>query len=327
MKFNKMEYETFEDSEMVFIVKRFLQFHPKVGAHFETKAKSDDDDEEIGKGDVPDDHVRRNSMFEMHRKTLSKALWNFETINELTERNMSYNFGPKVEYGERKSFEQTQEEFMQHIDRLRTYETYKHDDCSKACADRGCKFVLVVDGNWKLRYPICMYNTEHAYPSELTKFLPNVCTESPLGENAFCENHCATARKLGFPTKLSEFLAHCGADPKAYNAEGKGKVQTVLKQMSDAAGKSVSVADTQNTAYLLRNRTIANQTNFTADESTEKGCAKDLGEKAVHKLTRSHGVFAAISGGGIIRNWAPLYKSEGTAQVFFPFSTPIVVFC
>ena len=304
--------------EKVNIIKRFLQFHPKVGAHFQSKEKSgeESDGEEIG--DVQDhDHERRSTMFQMHRKTLSRALWNYEIINELTERKMSYHFGPKVEYGERKTFETTQNEFMEHIDRLRTFETYKHDDCSKACADRGCKFVLVIDGNWKLRYPICMFNTEHAYPSELTQFLPNVCTEAPKGENAFCTKHCATATKLGFPTKLSEFLSHCGANPKAYNIDGKGKVQSVLKQMADAAGKACAIADTQNTAYLLRNRAISNQSNFSADASTEKGCHKDLGEKAVHKLTRSHGVFAGISGGGIIRNWAPLYKSEGTPQVNF----------
>ena len=313
----KSPYETFDDLEKVFVIKRFLHHHPKVGAHFESRAKSVEESVEEERGDVKDEDNRRNTMFEMHRKTLSKALWNYETINELKERNMSYTFGPKVEYGERKTFETTQNEFMEHIDRLRTFETYKHDDCSKQCADRGCKFVLVIDGNWKLRYPICMFNTQHAYPSELTQFLPNACTDAPMGENAFCTKHCATANKLGVPTKLSKFLAHCGANPNSYNMEGKGKVQTVLKRLADAAGKSCSIADTQNTAYLLRNRAIANQTNFSADDSTEKGCQKDLGEKAVHKLTRSHGVFAGISGGGIIRNWAPLYKSEGTPQVSF----------
>ena len=196
-----------------------------------------------------EENDRRNTMFEMHRKTLSKALLNYETVNELQERKMSYSFGPKMEYGESKSYHETQDEFMQHIDHLRSHETYKHENCSKACADRGCKFVLVIDGNWKLRYPICMFNTEHAYPSELTKFLPNVCTEAPLGENAFCKNHCSVARRLGIPAKLSEFIAHCGANPKQYNAEGKSKIALVLKQMADAAGKACSIADTQNTAY------------------------------------------------------------------------------
>ena len=266
-----------------------------------------------------EENDRRNTMYEMHRKTLSKALLNYETVNELQERKMSYSFGPKMEYGESKSYHETQDEFMQHIDHLRSHETYKHENCSKACADRGCKFVLVIDGNWKLRYPICMFNTEHAYPSELTKFLPNVCTEAPLGENAFCKNHCSVARRLGIPAKLSEFIAHCGANPKQYNAEGKSKIALLLKQMADAAGKACSIADTQNTAYLLRSRTIANKETLSAAETSEQGCHKDLGEKAVHKLTRSHGIFAGISGGGIIRNWAPLYKSEGVAQVTFSF--------
>ena len=161
-----------------------------------------------------------------------------------------------------------------------------------------------------------MFNTEHAYPTELTKFLPNVCTEPPKGENAFCKNHSATAAKLGIPAKLSDFLTYCGANPQSYNIEGKSKVASVLKKMADTAGKSCTIDDTQNTSYLLRNRTIANQTNLSADESIEPGCNKDLGEKSAHKLTRSHGIFAGIAGGGIIRNWAPLYKSEGTPQVF-----------
>ena len=40
---------------------------------------------------------RKSTMYEMHRKTLSKALLNYETINELKERKMSYTFGPKME--------------------------------------------------------------------------------------------------------------------------------------------------------------------------------------------------------------------------------------
>ena len=146
-----------------------------------------------------------------------------------------------------------------------------------------------------------MWNTEHAYPSELTQFLPNVCTEAPSGENAFCLQHCATAKSLGRPTKLAEFIKSCGADPLAYNLDGKSKVALVLKHMADAAQSSCEVEDTQNTAYLLRNRKIANETNFSAVKSTSSDCRKDLGDKAVHKLTRSHGVFAGISGGGIIR--------------------------
>ena len=289
--------ETFEDSEKVANIKRFLNFHPTVGAHFQSRVKIDQESEEEEKGAAGEDnHDRTTTMFEMHRKTLRKALFNYETVNELNERKLSYTFGPKVEYGERKTYEMTQKEFMEHIDDLRSHETYKHDECSKACSDRGCKSVLVIDGNWKLRYPICMFNTEHAYPSELTKFLPNVCTESPNGENAFCRNHCATADKLGLPKKLSEFLTYCGANPKQYNIEGKGKVQTVLKQMADAAGKACSFVDTQNTSYLLRNRTIANQQNFSAETSTEPGCHKDLGEKTVHKLTRSHISYLQING-------------------------------
>ena len=77
-------------------------------------------------------------MYEMHRKTLSKALLNYETINELKERKMSYTFGPKMEYGEQKSYQETQNEFMQHIDHLRSHETYK---CPETCQNEGLTFV------------------------------------------------------------------------------------------------------------------------------------------------------------------------------------------
>ena len=251
----------------------------------------------------------------MSRKTLSKALITHEILDEIKERKMTYMFGPKMESGERKTFEQTKSDFMKQIDQLRSHETYKHENCSKACEDRGCKFMLVLDGNWKLRYPICPWNTQHAYPSDLTEFLPNVCTEAPHGDNAFCLQHCETAKKLGRPTKLNEFIANCGADPKEYNLEGKGKVAAVLKQMAEATKDEVKVGDTQNTAYLLRNRDIANKTNLSSEKTEEPDCNKDVGDKSTHKLTRSHGVFAGISGGGIIRNWAPLYSSEGKAQV------------
>ena len=137
--------ETFDDSEKVLNIKRFLNFHPKVGVHFQSKVKSDEQNLEEEKGaQHEDDHDRKTTLYEMHRKTLSKALLNYETINELNERNLTLTFGPKVEYGESKTFELTQKEFFEHIDKLRSHETYKHEKCSKACEERGCKFVLVI---------------------------------------------------------------------------------------------------------------------------------------------------------------------------------------
>ena len=298
-------------------MRRFLHFNPGVGTHFQSKVKkaATEDAHEKGVDAENAEDEKRSTMFEMHRKTLSKALFSHEIINELNDRNLTRKFGPMVENGVRKTFEDSKNDFMKHIDHLRSHETYKHENCSKGCSDRGCKYVMVIDGNWKLRYPICLWNTAHAYPAELTEFLPNVCTEAPSGDNAFCINHCETAKKLGRPTKLSDFLSHCGADPNAYNLEGKGKVASVLKQMADLANDKCEVDDTQNTAYLLRNQEIANQTNFSSVRTNETtDCKKDLGDKSVHKLTRSHGVFAGISGGGLIRNWAPLYKSEGVTQ-------------
>ena len=137
---------------MVAIVKRFLHFQPGVGTHFQSKVKKDQAE------DIPDNGVesesveeKQTTMYEMHRKTLSKAMLNHEIIKEMNERKMTYKFGPKLENGVTKTFDETKCEFMKHVDNLRSHETYKHENCSKACSDRGCKFVMTIDGNWKLR--------------------------------------------------------------------------------------------------------------------------------------------------------------------------------
>ena len=78
---------------MVAIVKRFLHFQPGVGTHFQSKVKKDQAE------DIPDNGVesesveeKQTTMYEMHRKTLSKAMLNHEIIKEMNERKMTYKF-------------------------------------------------------------------------------------------------------------------------------------------------------------------------------------------------------------------------------------------
>ena len=158
-----------------------------------------------------------------------------------------------------------------------------------------------------------MWNTSSAYPKDILEFVPSVCTEAPVPGKAFCELHSGKAEAQGRPSKLSEFISHCGADPDALTKEGKGKMKEVLKSMSENANEKEEIKDEQ-IGFLLRNRNLANKENFTTEKKTEDDCRKDLGEKTVHKLSKSRGGLFNVSGGGIIRSWSTIYKSEGTTQ-------------
>ena len=147
--------ETFVDSEKVSNVKSFLHFQPAVGTHFHSKVKKDEEGDNLERGvESESAEDKQTTMFEMHRKTLSKALLTHEVIEEINERKMTHKFGPKLENGVHKSVQETQSEFMKHVDYLRSHETYSHESCSKGCSDRGCRWVYVIDGNWKLREAI-----------------------------------------------------------------------------------------------------------------------------------------------------------------------------
>ena len=130
---------------------------------------------------------------------------------------------------------------------------------------------------------------------------------------------CIFATLFGKPSNLSEFIKHCGADPSALTKDGKRNMDKVLKEMANQANnlnkKENDSNDAQGTGYLLRDRKISNTVNLKANKTSEDDCRKDTGEKTVHKLSRSRGVLMTVSGGGIIRSWNDLFKSEGPAQV------------
>ena len=81
----------------------------------------------------------------------------------------------------------------------------------------GCGIMYVADGNWKLKYPHCMWKV----PIEVEGFdkqvnYPNICPISPERGQAFCKPHCEMARKNNIPHGLHEFLRYCGISGNYY---------------------------------------------------------------------------------------------------------------
>ena len=204
---------------------------------------------------------------------------------------------------------------MERVDIWRKQELYPHKVCSEACMKRGCQYFSVVDGLWKSSYPICMFDNSSAYPKYIHEYLPQVCTNSPEPGRAFCKTHNHHVEKLNIPTGLREFLSYCGANSHAYNKEEKEKVKRKLLEIAKGEVEGCSTAEAQGIEMILRNRNISNKTNFEENKSDDhENCRKDIGESA--KLRRrTRGILAFISGGGIIKSWDTLYKSEGPTQV------------
>ena len=46
---------------------------------------------------------------------------------------------------------------------------------------------------------------------------PNVCTEEPAGNSAFCAYHLRLAKDRGYPTDVRGFLSYCGVTGKSIN--------------------------------------------------------------------------------------------------------------
>ena len=87
-------------------------------------------------------------MYELKRKSLSSIHLNHQILEEISEWNINFdNFRPKSEDGQFVTFKETAERFMEKIDILKSTGIYPHNNCYKACADRGCKWVIAFDGN------------------------------------------------------------------------------------------------------------------------------------------------------------------------------------
>uniref|UniRef100_A0A1X7V1C7 CxC5 like cysteine cluster associated with KDZ domain-containing protein n=1 Tax=Amphimedon queenslandica TaxID=400682 RepID=A0A1X7V1C7_AMPQE len=166
--------------------------------------------------------------------------------------------------------------------------------------DKGCGNLGSCDGNWKLSYPICMFDIQ----KEISGFsgqlnYVSTCPEQPEHEQAFCKEHINKAQSLNIPTTLKEYKEY----KKKPNVTGLG--QNVLAAASDCQGTSETILKFPELSTQLDDE----------DVNAKSSCNKDTGEKRrLQWWTRGH--FFIIRGGGHIDNWQPLYQSEGPAQVF-----------
>ena len=142
--------ETFRNSDKVKQFKLFLAMNPNVGKHFDKKikAKPSDDEffvpmsEDFNEKDAEEKgHSTYSGMYEMHRKSVSSAFFNYWTLCELRERNLlsKYFFGPYYyeEDGTRKlcNYKESVDTFQCKVDRWRTDELYPHDECTGITID------------------------------------------------------------------------------------------------------------------------------------------------------------------------------------------------
>ena len=155
--------------------------------------------------------------------------------------------------------------------------------------------------------------------SQIFEWVPNVCAEQPTPGSAFCEVHSKAVKDLGFPTQLRDFILKCGADPSQYGKEGRTKVKQVLQEMSrhQATGltETETGVDMQGITHLLADTGLVTRDNVEMSEVSTK-CHKDIGD--VHRLHKwSRGIQVIVGAGGIILDWAPLYRAENPLQVVF----------
>ena len=328
--------ETFRDSERVYQMKLFLSENPDVGKHFDKRirAKIADDEFEAPMSDEFNEkeaalngmHVY-TGMHEMHRKSAGAAFYNLSILSELQERNLvgKYFFGPyyQIVDGVKKLFNyrDSVNNFQRDVDRWRTDELYAHDNCTTECKKRGCERVFSADGLWKLGYPICMMDIDGGIDEELHEYIPTTCSDSPSPGHAFCQEHCEEVKRLGFPTELKAFLKSCGTvvsavNPDEYSKEMMKTVNERIKIISRQLNRKDNIrsaTDVQGTSHFLRRQNLP-PSSFELDGDSQVDCNKDTGNKMrLRRWTR--GVFVTLSGGGIVKHWAPLFRSESPTQV------------
>ena len=71
----------------------------------------------------------------------------------------------------------------------------------------GCRKLWIIDGNWKLNFPHCMFPVKIRLPMMTTLDVSDVCINQPKGLSSFCEEHHEVALKMGYPTKVKISLS------------------------------------------------------------------------------------------------------------------------
>jgi len=149
--------------------------------------------------------------------------------------------------------------------------------------------------------------------------LPTVCPETPVDGSAFCDIHCKALREKGFEILgLRDFLLHCGANPSNYTKDDRKKVRARTIELSLLIGENVktpSAIANYTSRNLIDKVTRKDPSAFDRAEEIpeEMTCTKDLGN-AQQLRGHSRGILAMIKGGGIIRSWCHIYRSESLSQ-------------
>ncbi|XP_065916828.1 uncharacterized protein [Dysidea avara] len=242
-----------------------------------------------------DDSQEQQTSQLLHRKSVASAWWTHQIEKELSEENhRSYIFsGP-----------QAQENYMEEVDIKRANSVYKHENCSDECKKRGCGELWAIDGNWKLHYPVCMFDvdkSEDAFSNNLNYV--KTCSNGPLPGNAFCSEHSEVMKKKGVPVTLKEYLNF-----KKHVQCFSGNVGVSVQSAAICQGTDSGIK-----SYAEFAKAVDQTEEVTATKTT---CNKDTGEKpgTLQKWTR--GTWFCVGAGGHIERWQPLYRSEGPAQVF-----------
>jgi hypothetical protein len=108
----------------------------------------------------------------------------------------------------------------------------------------GCGTLWAIDGNWKLSYPICMYEeAKYAFAGKL-KYTSS-CPHQPMHGMAFCTDHCATAKNLGIPIELRAYLKYKKTSSKE-DCKDDGSEKSCSKSIIKSNSTTVlSAADCQ----------------------------------------------------------------------------------
>ena len=139
--------ETHRNSPKVELFKDFLKQNPNVGKQFAKKVNQPESELPIPFNDDYNDGQCSNTMFEMHRKNVSQALYSKWIGEELKDRQKvgKVLFGPRYDAtGTLITYQDSVENFLTEVDELRTNEMYPHVECTGTeCVTKSYRFYFI----------------------------------------------------------------------------------------------------------------------------------------------------------------------------------------